>query len=567
MNIFNSFTTLYYCFFNLLFSFNLFITGQGSYSFIPDCGFVGTIFTNALANLCSTMGKKVRLTLEPLGSGVTFQVERLKSNGEENDNDEDDDNTIGKRRSGTFGGHPCTRASWGWSLDLGTLRYGQTKDIVVHLSGVADTSAPTVRATLSYEHVGASKAQEDLKSLKKSLETDSITTTDPATFEADLMYHTCRLEAVDTIYAAHEAYKTGNGAEAVRLVSELATRFQNVSNFPTDKKGRALIKDITGQITEAVSKDEYYTKFGQHYLPSLAGAHLLQLCYNFKDPGVQHYGGELFSTLRDSMDELFNKLPPPKPSRRIVASGNRNSRGGGGASASATPALQSMASYNCSSAPCFPGDALVLCANGESRRMDTLSRGDLVATGMSDATGQYGEIDIVVCTNCKDEKQDLVELKKSGLRVTQWHPIRIKNQWIFPNALVENGQGVLMKNASCKSIYSILLKKSTHQKDQETNIDTQNNAQNNNISLSTSTVAPPTSASMIINGVECITLGHGIMNDEVASHPFYGTDLVRTNLTELLNEKNNGVVFLTGGSCVKRSKSTGLVNSLYVVAE
>ena len=97
----------------------------------------------------------------------------------------------------------------------------------------------------------------------------------------------------------------------MRLVSELAARFQNVSNFPTNKKGRALIKDITGQITEAVSKDEYYTKWGQHYLPSLAGAHLLQLCYNFKDPGVQHYGGELFSTLRDSMDELFNKLPPP----------------------------------------------------------------------------------------------------------------------------------------------------------------------------------------------------------------------------------------------------------------
>ena len=49
-------------------------------------------------------------------------------------------------------------------------------------------------------------------------------------------------------------------------------------------------------------------------MPSLAGAHLLQLCYNFKDTGVQHYGGELFSTLRDSIDELFNKLPPPKPS-------------------------------------------------------------------------------------------------------------------------------------------------------------------------------------------------------------------------------------------------------------
>ena len=47
-------------------------------------------------------------------------------------------------------------------------------------------------------------------------------------------------------------------------------------------------------MSEAVAKREWYKKWGQHYLPSLANAHMLQMCNNFKDPGIQFYGGALF---------------------------------------------------------------------------------------------------------------------------------------------------------------------------------------------------------------------------------------------------------------------------------
>jgi hypothetical protein len=42
-------------------------------------------------------------------------------------------------------------------------------------------------------------------------------------------------------------------------------------------------------VREAITKvpENYFERWGKHYLPSLARAHLLQQCNNFKDPGIQ----------------------------------------------------------------------------------------------------------------------------------------------------------------------------------------------------------------------------------------------------------------------------------------
>merc|ERR1712230_218358 len=72
----------------------------------------------------------------------------------------------------------------------------------------------------------------------------------------------------------------------------------------------ALLEDLEGQVTEALSRQDWYMRWGRHYLPSLARAHLLQQCNNFKDPGVQIYGGDIFAKVRDDADELFVSLPP-----------------------------------------------------------------------------------------------------------------------------------------------------------------------------------------------------------------------------------------------------------------
>jgi len=33
---------------------------------------------------------------------------------------------------------------------------------------------------------------------------------------------------------------------------------------------------------------------------------------NFRDSAVAHFGGEIFNDLADSIDDIYNSLPPPK---------------------------------------------------------------------------------------------------------------------------------------------------------------------------------------------------------------------------------------------------------------
>mmetsp|Transcript_4644 Transcript_4644/g.9884 ORF Transcript_4644/g.9884 Transcript_4644/m.9884 type:complete len:484 (-) Transcript_4644:124-1575(-) len=136
-----------------------------------------------------------------------------------------------------------------------------------------------------------------------------------------------------------------------------------------------LLLDVEGQFKQAISRADWYKKWGRHYLPSLACAHLLQQCNNFKDPGVQHYGGSLFVFLRTAAEGIFVKLPPPEPSvvQAVVqatpmcrGSFSSMSAGGRAASASAVPVATrsrvDMSRYYDRGGGCFTGDALITLA-------------------------------------------------------------------------------------------------------------------------------------------------------------------------------------------------------------
>ena len=106
-----------------------------------------------------------------------------------------------------------------------------------------------------------------------------------------------------------------------------------------DQYVQDLRSDVEGQASEAVSKQEYFQKWSRHFLLSLMFAHRPQVCNNFKDPGVQHYGGPLFKEIQVMADSKFNTVDLPKPT--IPSAGC-----GGGYRGAVRAALVSMAAYN-----------------------------------------------------------------------------------------------------------------------------------------------------------------------------------------------------------------------------
>ncbi len=147
-------------------------------------------------------------------------------------------------------------------------------------------------------------------------------------------------------------------------------------------------------------------------------------------------------------------------------------------------------------------------ANGEYHRVDEICRGDMVSAGFQ---GQSAEILCVVRTRIDNQTPYLVEFE-GGLLVTEMHPIRVNGQWRFP---VEISPPRLCPDVPY--IYSFVMK---------------------------------TSHVMVINGFECIGLGHNFTNDPVAVHPFLGSNRILEALSDLQGWKN-GLVTLREGAFVR----------------
>jgi len=271
---------------------DLAIVGSGTYAFIPDAGFVGTVFVNAMTNLLVTMAKDATLTLTPI-NGASLS-------------------------SGVMGGLVATKAGDSLVVGVGSMQFGQTKDIIVNVSGAS--AGACVEASLQYvTRAGGEPATIANRGGGTGSDEDAITV------EAQR----CRLKFVDTVRQAMKmlkltgAEKAGGKAmplpETQALLMRLADEVSASPAIAGSEAVKFLLEDLQGQVAESISREDWYTKWGVHYLPSLMCAHLSQVCNNFKDPGVQSYGGALFQDLRDQADDIFCTLPAPTPSARPKA--------------------------------------------------------------------------------------------------------------------------------------------------------------------------------------------------------------------------------------------------------
>ena len=184
-----------------------------------------------------------------------------------------------------------------------------------------------------------------------------------------------------------------------------------------------------------------------------------------------------------------------------------------------------MRMFHNSDNACFHGAGIVAMADGSTKRVDEVRKGDAVDGGAA-----------VVCavrTRCENGVTDLVEID-GRLKVTPWHPVRtsgctatdlsansVASPCCFP---INHPGGTLITDAPCSAIYSFVLSRG-HE--------------------------------MTIDDVGCVTLGHGIELDPVASHPFWGTHEVVRAIMQLEGSET-GLVELEA-NCVVRDAAGAAV--------
>lgn len=314
---------------------------------------------------------------------------------------------------------------------------------------------------------------------------------------------------------AHQKMTCRRIQEARILIESLTQHVQSECSSMGyyKEQGLALLQDLSGQVSEAFSRLDWFNRWGKHYLLSLICAHKLQQCNNFKDAGVQYYTNPLFLQLRDDADQLCNKLPPPKPS---------------GYSSYNTKPLTSQEMrkvYNNASNPCFEGSSWVRCV-GQNKRVCDIQKGDKIFNHL-------GKVDTVQCV-IKTVSHDgfmLTHLKDINFKLTPYHPILEYSsgiqKWVHPNTLTEP-----YHDSMCDAVYSFLMENR--------------------------------SSTMILNGCICATLAHGIQNDDVASHHYYGTERIVDDLKMMKGFASGLVVMQT--DCVIKDER-GIVLGLDIQKE
>ena len=301
--------------------------------------------------------------------------------------------------------------------------------------------------------------------------------------------HTILVTALRNIIGFCDRKRLSDAVDCLNAAAQYMRENSGKEEYLTD----GYIKDLEGQVREACSK-HYYPKWGRHYLRSLYRSHDLQYCVNFKDPGVQNYGGSLFQTIREEMDDIFNNIEAPKSSRVEMATSSP---------------VYSMNTYNDSDRPCFDGSNYCWTIEGATLLRD-IKKGDFVLC--EDRT--FARIVCVVKTITAGGKANLCSVPSSSefktpLVVTPNHPIKYGGEWRFPRDLTS--PAVTENDA----VYSFVLNKNHR---------------------------------MMINTFPCITLGHGL-RDGILEHAYYGTNKVVDDLRQMPGWDSGIIVLNTG--CVE----------------
>lgn len=471
--------------------YNISHISGGTFSFIPDSGILANILIQAVSNFLTTAvyNPSFKITLN---NGLKFKENGLDS----------------------------------LDFDINTIQYGQDRNLRIEIDNSRQVSHdPDVVE----------------KSFNVSLIMDSTThqTVDDSSIIDPIykMRQDFRYKLSYLILYSREKHNFSDTSYR-DLVNTFIAEIESDSIASSDTYIVNILETVKGQLRESLnmtergSRENWYEKWGKHYLLSLENAVSNELCNNFKDKVVQNFGGEHFDQLRDEMDSIFKSLPPPKQDVKQTQyrGGGSVMRGGGIASRSqpgysAPTAPIDMSRYNNASGGCCSEGSRIVMSDMSFKLVENIQKGDIVKTMDTTIGGySYSEIECVIRTKCFD-KVELVQFDQS--KITSYHPIvdtqTDSNVWCFPKDVKDP------ELFNCEYIYTFITK----------------NRQ-----------------PVIIETFIFATLGHNIRG-EVIGHEYFGTDKVINDLKNFISYDSIGIVELTKDN-FKRDEETGRVNGIGV---
>ncbi|EPE10829.1 u-box domain containing protein [Ophiostoma piceae UAMH 11346] len=496
----------------------------GNYSFIPDAGMIGTVFVHAVANMQTTFATEavVHLTMprevtikETLGDAV-------------------------KKPHKTLFPHKNKVLT----VNVGALQYGQSRDIYLTYATARDSGSDlSIKAKLEYKRMtdGEASAEATCPLPNRGIKMEVDSTWDVIDEASDcpppyplstgeMDFHISRSMLCSFI----AKYFPLDGAEEHNPILYNPDTPKHVDAFiktlpagklenANDPMCKALMADVSGQVTLALADPDSYQRWGRHYLPSLQGAHTVQQCNSFKDPGALLYAATSprFIACRNALDTAFDTLPPPTPSNLHHRSRGRSTRHGGvvynvrRSSSASRMATFSMSSYRNSSGPCFASFCRVNMANGKVIRVNRLRKGMQVQTPRGPRA---------VSRVLKTPVSSIPMVTIGRLLITAWHPVSHNGaDWVFPCKDKARRDTPVRYTGS---IYSILL-------EEDEDVDAH---------------------AMNIEGLWVVTLGHGLTEkqdapnpDDVRIHSFLGDYAAVSRSLDTLDVRKDGLV-INGGS-------------------
>lgn len=452
--------------------------GSGIYGYIPDHTMVGTIFINFMSNLLATYSSNSKLEIVC---------------------DDPDVRIIG-------------------NTNVGSIIFDQPRELLYKLENINRPTNMILKLLLADTVI---KTIEFIVNPNELLNNSSLITT---IIRYKIIEEINELLENSNIQLSQQKLEILYGKiKELLLNSSLTAKDKEIlNNYYSDYK--STIKNKGGQINEAFSNISAYKKWGAHFIRSLINAYENQQCNNFKDPGVQHFGGLLFNSIRDLADEIFCNLPAPKSTIRNNTSYTSSYNSSSTyvptyayALPPSNPTPDNMRGFynNCGS--CFDGEGLVTLDNDNKKPVKFIRKGDVVTTFDKNNNIMKTKVACVIVSYVKTGQLSMCQL--NNVKITPWHPVKYNDKWKFPVNLIQSS----IINIDC--IYNIVL--------EEGHI-------------------------LIINNLFVVTLGHDF-NDPVVSHPYYGSKLIINDLVQM-DGWDEGLIIMNNPSV---SRSNGFVNKFY----